>query len=276
MLGGVCVRRQHVSVVLPVAGGAACFCALLSLYCARCTEPGLLPVANVEGETTAGGFTKKVVVLDGEKSELVDHRAKYVRETGNVVEKFGAPTLPARLPPRKTCVRECVLCCQTISVPGSATVSSTRFRPRKAVRKRPRLSVGAAVVGRRNYRHFVLFLTMTNLLSIAVLATTVVTVMAKGRDFEDGFGGYLEDHADGLVMVGLIVYTAIIVLCVGGLWMYHLRLLCENKTTNEDIKQTYDRYNPHDQGCCGNCSEVLCSKVRPSHFSAPTGSAEGP
>ena len=111
---------------------------------------------------------------------------------------------------------------------------------------------------------------------VAVLATTVVTVMAKGRDFEDGFGGYLEDHADGLVMVGLIVYTAIIVLCVGGLWMYHLRLLCENKTTNEDIKQTYDRYNPHDHGCCGNCSEVLCSKVRPSHFSAPAGSAEGP
>ena len=79
-----------------------------------------------------------------------------------------------------------------------------------------------------------------------------------------------------VVMVGLIVYTAIIVLCVGGLWMYHLRLLCENKTTNEDIKQTYDRYNPHDHGCCGNCSEVLCSKVRPSHFSAPGGSAEGP
>ena len=104
------MRRQHVSVVLPVAGGAACFCALLSLYCARCTEPGLLPVANVEGETTAGGFTKKVVVLDGEKSELVDHRAKYVRETGNVVEKFGAPAPPAPLPPRKGPVSESACC----------------------------------------------------------------------------------------------------------------------------------------------------------------------
>ena len=103
------MRRQHVSVVLPVVGGAACFCALLSLYCARCTEPGLLPVANVEGETTAGGFTKKVVVLDGEKSELVDHRAKYVRETGNVVEKFGAPTRP-RACPRGRPVSESACC----------------------------------------------------------------------------------------------------------------------------------------------------------------------
>ena len=53
---------------------------------------------------------KKVVVLDGEKSELVDHRAKYVRETGNVVEKFGAPAPPARLPPRKGPVSESACC----------------------------------------------------------------------------------------------------------------------------------------------------------------------
>jgi hypothetical protein len=52
--------------------------------------------------------------------------------------------------------------------------------------------------------------------------------------------------------------------------LYHIQLVCSNKTTNEDIKQTLERHNQYDRGACSNCTEVLCSPVRGSYFAVPT------
>ena len=66
----------------------------------------------------------------------------------------------------------------------------------------------------------------------------------------------------------------VILLCVGGLWFYHIQLVCLNKTTNEDIKQTLERHNQYDRGMCSNCAEILCSSVRESHFAGQAASAK--
>ncbi len=155
---------EHVSIALPIVGVFLFACSVVFLYSARCIEPGILPVEDVEGQTTVGGHAKKVVVLAGQTHELERYRAKFVRETGNVVERFD------------------------------------HFCP----------WVGNAV-GVRNYRHFVMFLTATNLLSLLVLVTTVLAATSKAADFPvEGFGGYLDDHtAHALVMVGLIVYVSV-------------------------------------------------------------------
>ena len=208
---------QHMSALLPIAGGVLFVCSVVALYSARCIEPGILPVRDVEGQTTVGGYSKKVVVLGDKTSELEQYRAKFVRETGNAVERFD------------------------------------HFCP----------WVGN-VVGVRNYRHFVLFLTATNLLSLLVLLTTLLTAMSKASAFPTGgFGAYMDAHTGhALVMVCLLVYVSVILLCVGGLWFYHLQLVCSNKTTNEDIKQTLERHNPYDRVRC----RTQCTAMRQSRL----------
>lgn len=79
---------DSVTTTLPIVGVFLFICSVVFLYCARCTEPGILPTQDVEGQTTVGGYAKKVVVLDSKTYELERFRAKFVRETGNVVERF--------------------------------------------------------------------------------------------------------------------------------------------------------------------------------------------
>ena len=76
------------SPVLPIVGALLFVSSVSFLVAARCTEPGILPNQVVEGVTTAGGFQKKVLVVDDKRLELPERRAKYVRETEVVVEKF--------------------------------------------------------------------------------------------------------------------------------------------------------------------------------------------
>lgn len=73
---------------------------------------------------------------------------------------------------------------------------------------------------------------------------------------------------------GVDLHVQVILLCVGGLWFYHIQLVCSNKTTNEDIKQTLERHNQYDRGICSNCAEILCSPVRESYFAEQAASVE--
>jgi hypothetical protein len=55
----------------------------------------------------------------------------------------------------------------------------------------------------------------------------------------------------------LLVFTALISLCVGGLACYHGKLACSGMTTNEELRGKYGAGNPYDQGCNRNC-EAFC------------------
>jgi hypothetical protein len=60
------------------------------------------------------------------------------------------------------------------------------------------------------------------------------------------------------VAAGLIAYTIIIIMSVGGLFIYHVGLISTNVTTNESIKGTYRRRrNPHNKGLAANWREFL-------------------
>ena len=79
---------SDVSPVLVILGLVTCAASIVFLFAARFTEPGLLPTVDVDGTKTAAGHQKKLIILDGQRLEYADKRAKWVRETGNVVEKF--------------------------------------------------------------------------------------------------------------------------------------------------------------------------------------------
>ena len=43
----------------------------------------------------------------------------------------------------------------------------------------------------------------------------------------------------------------------------HCSLTCANKTTSEEIKETYGADNPFDVGMCRNCNEACCEEREP-------------
>ena len=53
------------------------------------------------------------------------------------------------------------------------------------------------------------------------------------------------------------------VACVAPLLCYHTNLVCENKTTNEEIKSPYGRANPFHAGWRRNCNEACCVREPP-------------
>ena len=48
--------------------------------------------------------------------------------------------------------------------------------------------------------------------------------------------------------------------CVAPLLCYHTTLVCENKTTNEEIKAPYGRHNPFSLGWRRNCDDACCAE----------------
>ena len=124
------------------------------------------------------------------------------------------------------------------------------------------------VVGRRNYRWFVLFLVATNVLALYITLTAVLFLVAYV-----GVVGGLEAAVElkpvaCLVALVLAIYGISILLCVGGLLSYHLSLIAKAETTNEEIKDVYrETVNPNDFGCFENFSRFLCGGVPNSYVS---------
>eukprot|EP00946_MAST-07B_sp_MAST-7B-sp1_P002528 g2528.t1 len=83
-------RLGGVGAAVTAATAGLLSLSLLNLFTCYFTEPGLLPVVDAPG-TSQDERPRKLVVIPGssaEPRELVDFRAKYCRETGNVVEVF--------------------------------------------------------------------------------------------------------------------------------------------------------------------------------------------
>uniref|UniRef100_A0A7S3B6H7 Protein S-acyltransferase n=1 Tax=Haptolina ericina TaxID=156174 RepID=A0A7S3B6H7_9EUKA len=59
--------------------------------------------------------------------------------------------------------------------------------------------------------------------------------------------------------VGLVAFPVLILLCVGPLACYHCSLVCQNKTTSEEIKMPYGEENPFADDCVSNCNEACCA-----------------
>ena len=116
--------------------------------------------------------------------------------------------------------------------------------------------VGNAV-GCRNYRFFVFFVAFANVVAFLVLVTSALqvyhTMMQGGRQLPFVMAIAIEPAASGLM-----VYTTIILLSVGGLFAYHVSLISSNMTTNEAMKGVFlYRRNPHHKGVAENWKAFL-------------------
>ncbi|CAD5120978.1 DgyrCDS9522 [Dimorphilus gyrociliatus] len=111
-------------------------------------------------------------------------------------------------------------------------------------------------VGRRNYRHFFMFL--------IALATHMINVFTLSLM-------YIVEHKDDLSTVNCVI-SIIVVVIVGllafpifGLTGFHIVLVSRGRTTNEHVTGKYSSAeNPFDKGCKRNCQYIFCSPLYPS------------
>lgn len=112
-------------------------------------------------------------------------------------------------------------------------------------------------IGRRNYRHFFLFLVSLSVHMISIFALCVV---------------YLLDHTTQLEKPATIVCIAIMVIIfclifpILGLTGFHVVLISRGRTTNEQVTGKFrGGYNPFSRGCCQNIGYTLCGPQLPRY-----------
>ena len=111
-------------------------------------------------------------------------------------------------------------------------------------------------VGKRNHRFFLMFSVFTSIHAAYTAAVDVVYL--KGQLYAEDESEQYESadeawNAAHVMAVILLVYTCIILCCVGGLAGYHSKLAIQGRTTNEELRGKYINSNPYDMGCRRNC-----------------------
>ncbi|XP_035220611.1 palmitoyltransferase ZDHHC5-like isoform X2 [Stegodyphus dumicola] len=112
-------------------------------------------------------------------------------------------------------------------------------------------------IGRRNYRYFFMFLFWLSIHMVSILTFCAL---------------YLKDHINNLkqletimtlVIVGIIIILFIPIL---GLTAYHMMLIMQGRTTNEQVTGKFlDGQSPYTRGCCKNIMYSLCNSPLPRY-----------
>jgi len=113
-------------------------------------------------------------------------------------------------------------------------------------------------IGRRNYRYFFIFINATCISALYVAVVSLVYLLQEHSSFSDAM-------ADSWHIAIAFVLSSLAAPLVGSLAGYHMILIYENKTTNEDLNRVYEAApNPFQMGCTGNIQALFCATQRPS------------
>jgi len=123
-------------------------------------------------------------------------------------------------------------------------------------------------IGRRNYRFFLGFVISVCLLCLYTAGFSlyafgrVVVSLTPNVPLDAVFQSFERVPVTG----GMLLFPLLILCCVGPLACYHCSLVCDNKTTNEEIKVPYGGQNPFARGWKRNCQDACCSPLEPSRI----------
>lgn len=242
----------HVSPAIPVIGALLYLYILGALCTAALTDPGIIPRATMaeteddENQTLKGKEMVQGVDTDTDTDNRKDATMYKVVEIGG--RKFllqYCRTCHIFRPPRSTHCRHCDNCVE-------------RFDHHCPM-------VGNCI-GKRNYRHFYLFLTSVAVFAAYVVGCNIAVIVLKAK--QTTATDAVKDSVP--TMIEMIVGVAAL-LIVGGFLCFHTYLIAMEMTTNEFLKGTYsarkheDSKNPYrHKMCCSNCIHILCS---PKHVS---------
>ena len=129
-------------------------------------------------------------------------------------------------------------------------------------------------IGKRNYRYFLGFVASVTALCVYTALASLVVFLRAAAAVEAALALDIVSQAAERepAACATLVFPAVILLCVSPLGCYHAALVCNNRTTNEEIKVPYGADNPFERGWPQNCHEACCEagarKVRPAAAAA--------
>ena len=121
--------------------------------------------------------------------------------------------------------------------------------------------------GKRNYAYFFIFLTLLNILSILIIIFCIIHIVKKNKDFKkEGKTQHLTalSFCDSIIALYLIIYCLLSMCFITGLFFYHSKLILNNATTKELLKNVFNKYqgNPYKRNISTNIKNVLFPKIK--------------
>ena len=115
-------------------------------------------------------------------------------------------------------------------------------------------------IGKRNYRYFLGFVASVTALCVYTALASLVVFLRAAAAVEAALALDIVSQAAERepAACATLVFPAVILLCVSPLGCYHAALVCNNRTTNEEIKVPYGADNPFERGWPQNCHEACC------------------
>ena len=132
-------------------------------------------------------------------------------------------------------------------------------------------------IGRRNYRHFLLFVFGTTLWCGFVVGSCVLSILVEIDERNDEVDPATGKSVNTQAVTGALRASGAALFCgtialfgfmfVFALSAFHVVLIWQNQTTYENFRERSDAENPYTRGnCCKNCFEIFCEPIPPSWF----------
>lgn len=204
--------------------------ALMNLFRAACTEPGIIPRQD----------PKRAYAGSGQPPARLEQIVNGVK-----VSLRWCSTCEIYRPPRS---KHCAFC-------NNCVLKFDHHCPWVS-----------NCIGIRNYKYFVCFVISTFLLALYVFGIVLLIAVRLGQQLASfdlvRFVGDLA--ASEPFVLALLVFTGCVLCPLGNLVAFHCYLIVTNTTTNEEITALYTGRNPFSLGMVRNCKQFLCMPHEPT------------
>ncbi|CDW86853.1 UNKNOWN [Stylonychia lemnae] len=115
-------------------------------------------------------------------------------------------------------------------------------------------------VGRRNYRYFMLFITLLQIYGVYVMVFCALSIAYRGVQAQDAGEGF----GSRWYAIIIFIYVLLFMCFVSMLCLYHYKIILNDQSTNENLKGTDDDLNfkpyRNNKGKCGLLFSAILGK----------------